>query len=91
MNLGLHWTKQNYKPLNAPFGGLQRDGKMNVELTCKVVYGSYSQDDVKIVCDENDDLETIKGKIKKKYALNFLSMATYSVKVTDRKYLSYDY
>lgn len=53
--------------------------------TCKVVYGSYSGT-VKIWCDEDDDLETIKAKITRQERLNFLSMATYQVKILSTEY-----
>lgn len=51
--------------------------------TVNVVYGSYSQDGIKITCDENDDLDQIKAKIKRLYSLNFLAMYTYSVKIVN--------
>jgi hypothetical protein len=60
---------------------------MKVQHTCKVVYGSYSGT-VKIICDENDDHETVKAKIRRQEKLDFLSMATYQVKVIDTKDLT---
>jgi hypothetical protein len=53
--------------------------------TCKVVYGSYSGT-VNIRCHEDDDIETIKAKIRKQEGLNFLAMATYQVKIIDSKF-----
>ncbi len=54
--------------------------------TVKVQYGSYS-DTTTILCDENDDNDVIKAKVRKKLDLNFLSMAYYSVKVIDTRYV----
>lgn len=51
--------------------------------TVTVQYGSYYQEGIKITCNYNDDMETIKGKIRRELSLNFLSMATYSVKITN--------
>lgn len=55
----------------------------NVIHTVNVIYGSYYQEGIKIVCDENDDNDDIKAKVRRKLNLNFLSMATYQVKVVD--------
>lgn len=55
-----------------------------VEHTCKVVYGSYSGT-VRVICDENDDNEVIKAKVRRQEKLDFLSMATFTVKVTDTR------
>jgi hypothetical protein len=59
---------------------------MSVIHTCKVVYGSYSGT-VKVRCDSDDDLETVKAKIRRQERLDFLSMATYQVKIIDTNYL----
>jgi hypothetical protein len=59
--------------------------------TVNVQYGSYYEEGIKVLCNENDDMETIKGKIRRELSLNFLSMATYSVKITDTKYHSNEY
>ena len=48
--------------------------------TCEVVYGSYDGT-VEVICDADDDKETVKAKIKKQEGLNFLAMATYQVKI----------
>jgi hypothetical protein len=61
--------------------GNEYDQSTMVEHTCNVTYGSYYEEGVKIVCDKDDDLDTVKSKIRKKLSLNFLSMATYSVKI----------
>ena len=55
--------------------------------TVDIVYGSYSQDDVDVSCDENDDIDTIKAIIRKKFKLDFLPMATYRVNITNTKYI----
>lgn len=52
--------------------------------TVSVVYGSYSGT-VKVRCDEDDDNETIKARIRKQEGLNFLSMATYQIKIIDTR------
>ncbi len=57
--------------------------------TVNVVYGSYSQDGVKICCDEDDDIEIVKAKVRRQFDLTFLSMATYSVKIIDTERLDY--
>lgn len=54
--------------------------------TVKVQYGSYSETTT-ITCDENDDNEVIKAKVRKMLDLNFLSMAYFSVKVIDTRYV----
>jgi hypothetical protein len=54
--------------------------------TCKVVYGSYDGT-VKIICDEEDDLEIIKAKIRRQERLDFLSMATYQVKIINTNHI----
>jgi hypothetical protein len=54
--------------------------------TVSVVYGSYSGT-TKIRCDENDDMETIKAKVRRQEGLDFLSMATYSVKILNTQHL----
>lgn len=59
---------------------------MTVIHTCDVVYGSYYAT-IKVRCDENDDLENVKAKVRKQAGLNFLSMATFQVKITDTQYL----
>lgn len=51
--------------------------------TVDIVYGSYSEKGYKIACDENDDLDTVKAKVKKALSLNFLAMASYSIKITN--------
>lgn len=61
---------------------------MQVIHTVKVVYGSYSGT-IKVRCNEDDDMETIKAKVRKQADLNFLSMATYQVKIIDTNYLNY--
>lgn len=53
--------------------------------TCNVTYGSYYEEGVEVVCDENDDLDTVKAKIRRKLDLNFLSMATYNVRITNTR------
>lgn len=55
--------------------------------TVNVVYGSYSQDGVQITCDENDDIDYVKSKVKKRLDLNFLPMATFSVRIINTEYL----
>ncbi len=57
--------------------------------TVNVVYGSYAQDGIKVRCNDDDDLETVKAKVKKQLDLNFLAMATYSVKITNTITLNY--
>lgn len=57
--------------------------------TCDVVYGSYDGQ-IDVVCDEDDEMETVKAKIKRKADLNFLSMATYSVKIVSTRRVDYD-
>jgi len=57
--------------------------------TVKVVYGSYSGT-VKVRCDDNDEIETIKAKIRRQERLDFLSMATYQIRIVDTKYLNYE-
>lgn len=57
--------------------------------TCDVIYGSYDGQ-IDVVCDEDDDMETIKGKVRRQANLNFLSMATYSVKIINTKQLRYE-
>jgi hypothetical protein len=59
---------------------------MQVIHTVYVVYGSYSGT-TKIRCDENDDMDTIKARIRKQESLDFLSMATFTVKIIDTKHL----
>ncbi len=59
----------------------------NVIHTCNVVYGSYSQDDVKVYCDEDDDMSVIKAKVRRQLDLNFLPMAHYSVKIISTRYV----
>lgn len=58
----------------------------NVLHTCFVVYGSYSGH-VEILCNDEDDLETIKARIRKQEKLDFLSMATYTVRILSTKKL----
>jgi hypothetical protein len=58
--------------------------------TVNVVYGSYSEGGVQVRCDENDDLDTIKEKVKRDLDLNFLPMATFSVKVISTQHLYHD-
>lgn len=53
---------------------------------CAVVYGSYSGT-VKVRCDVGDDMETIRAKVRRQESLNFLSMATFSVKILNTQYL----
>ncbi len=55
----------------------------NVIHTVNVVYGSYSENGVRVVCDEDDDISVVKARVKKKLQLNFLPMATFSVKIID--------
>jgi hypothetical protein len=55
--------------------------------TCEVVYGSYSGT-VKVRCDQDDDLEIVKARIRKQERLDFLSMATYQVKITNTEALN---
>jgi hypothetical protein len=61
---------------------------MQVIHTVYVVYGSYSGKTT-IRCDENDDMDTIMARIRKQESLDFLSMATYTVKIIDTKRLDY--
>ncbi len=53
------------------------------QIIVDVVYGSYSQKGIKIYCHEDDDIETIKGIVKKQLSLNFLPMAYFSVKIVN--------
>jgi len=48
-----------------------------------VVYGSYYEEGVMVRCDEDDEMETVKAKVKRQLNLNFLPMATFQVKITD--------
>lgn len=57
--------------------------------TVYVVYGSYSGK-TKVVCDENDDMQIIEAKVRRQEGLDFLSMATYRVKILETKRLDYD-
>lgn len=59
---------------------------MRVEHTCEVNYGSYNGIS-KVVCDADDDLDIVKAKVKKQEKLNFLAMASYSVKIINTHYL----
>ena len=61
---------------------------MQVKHTVKVVYGSYSGT-ATIICHEDDDMEIIEAKVRKQEKLDFLPMATYSVKIIDTKKLDY--
>lgn len=54
----------------------------NVRLTCDVTYGSYSGI-VTVTIDEDYNLEQLKAKISRQEKLNFLFMATYTVKVVN--------
>ncbi|HEY0056299.1 MAG TPA: hypothetical protein VGB63_13160 [Pedobacter sp.] len=56
--------------------------------TVDVVYGSYSGT-IEVRCDENDDLDVVKAKVRRQERLDFLSMATYQVKIIDTKRLEY--
>lgn len=55
--------------------------------TVDVQYGSYSEKDYKVTCDENDDNDFIKARVKRLLKLDFLPMATLSVKVTGTEYI----
>ena len=56
--------------------------------TVDVVYGSYSGTTT-VRCDENDDMSVIEAKVRRQEKLDFLSMATYRVKIIDTKRLDY--
>lgn len=58
----------------------------NVIHTVKVVYGSYSGI-VEVVCDENDELDVVKAKVKKQERLEFLPMAHFTIKILDTEHL----
>lgn len=57
----------------------------NVIHTVKVVYGSYSGT-VKVMCDENDDNDDVKARVKRQEGLNFLSMCSESYKIINTEY-----
>lgn len=48
-------------------------------------YGSYSGT-CAIYCDENDDMEVVKAKVKKQENLNFLSMVSDGYKIVATKH-----
>lgn len=58
--------------------------------TVDYVYGSYSGT-TKVRCGLDDDMEVVKAKVRRQESLNFLSMASYSVKVTNTEEIEYDY
>lgn len=59
--------------------------------TVNVIYGSYYQEGIKITCNEDDNIDTVRAKVKKMLSLNFLPMATYSVKITSTNQVKTDY
>jgi hypothetical protein len=54
--------------------------------TVKIVYG-IGTGNTTILCDENDDLETVTAKVIKQEGLNYLPMATPKITIvsTDRR------
>jgi hypothetical protein len=59
--------------------------------TVDIVYGSYSEKGYEVVCDENDDLDSITSKVRKRLSLNFLPMSHLSVKITNTENRPDDY
>jgi hypothetical protein len=51
-----------------------------VQHTVEVIYGSY-KGVVSVDCDENDDLDVVKSKIRSQNSLDFLSNGTFQVKI----------
>jgi len=59
-----------------------------VRHNCEVNYGSYNGE-FTVLCDEDDDRETVGYKIKKQAELNFLAMASFSFKILSTEKLDY--